>query len=947
MNSPLKDVVTKILQHQARVWSYEDDFDELWALLDGHSCDVTGKHIILWLRTPRGNCYPVHTDPLVSPIVWAVCAALRREALESLRVTILDLNPAIHGDTVLRDQLSVFREESIPWLKIVPWTELLKDDSEAIWTLFSTPGIGLPAQPNGDVALQELRKTVRLMLTDPAKPDDRHAISNLVGPMILLGHQPTVLGEKGASGGNTAADHLAALDTVLEVCGLIRARRTEASGAKQKAPFHLANFCQWVRDNGSIEFILVDDQFRNGWGQVVCDMLGASLVSPTEKLNLTTIGRGCDGALTVSASESAEFIVSELEKPGPSDRRFNLRLGSDADHQVLFLDLRLYAGKPVHEEAKFFRKIAAIARARFCNHADLPWPGFSPEELDRLDSWLKVAVEGGNSDRSDSIYLEVLTLLPRVLALSDLSLPIVIFSSTTQRRITVCLQDYQNIIVEFAKPAVHGYNSHDLVAQTYANFEASIERCLRPCKARTLCRNVLRLAEQADRFTINRRSDKSVVHYELYIDESGSSIVEDDPDTKFDDPGRFTIGGLLVEYAEALGADELHKRMEAQDPPLRWWPNRFADPFLAKSGKPLEELPDGARKRSADEVIEKFLEVAPQNSIGVCLEYRDDGSPQPEDEVEALSEADNRYRRMLCYLLEAVLFDILPEVVVKSNATLSIFVATRVRKAKEFKGGKALLARLMDRFGFDGDLKVSEPYVQTMDDPFVVSILSEIKKRREDKLVAKSEHIRGVVLHYPEKGGGGRTSPKWPNTRHQHYLADIVARGARQFGSQLEWKWSGLFKRGIYNIFDDRLVALTNSARAISRGETSAAVLELQNFDFAAAIPRKSSSWIVINRLRRALLHAFSGMDFIATSVELGRQRAVAQLEAEGDVGSVKFYDIERQFGYIGTDSRDCKFGWRDWRSATQPRRGESVRFVRITRPDLTADRVEWVQSLT
>ena len=948
MNGPLKAALTKILEQKARVWSYEGDFNKLWSMLHDNSLDLTVKHIILWLDTPPGNCYPVNTDPLVSPIVWAVCAAACREVMKSIHVTILDLAPTVHAKTLLKEQVGVFREERIPWLKVVSWTTLLNEDIAGVREALLGIPSGSLVESAGDVAIEQLRDTLRLKLTDPANPDDRHAISNLVGPMILLGRQQTALGGMSALHGTTATDHLAALETVLAACGLIRPRRTEASGAKQEAPLHLANLCEWVRDNGSIEFILVDDQFRNGWGQVVCEMLGASLVSPREKLNLTTIGEGCDGALTVSASASAEFIASELEKPGPSDRRFNLRFGSGADHQVLLLDLRLYAGKSILEEARFFRKIADIARARFSNHAGLPWQGFGHEELDRLDSWLKVAVEGGSSDRSDSTYLEVLTLLPRVLALSDLSLPIVIFSSTTQRKIAACLQNYRNVIAEFAKPAVHGYISCDLVAKAHSDFQSVVERSLALCKARNLCGKVLDAAKQADRYHINRRSQPAVVHYELYLDESGSSIVEGDPDTRPDGKGPFTIGGLLVEYTEALGPDVLHERMEAQDPPLRWWPKTIGDSFLAKSGAKHEELVEGAQVRSGNAVIKKFLEVAPRNSvIGVCLEHRDDGATQPEDEIEAVTEADNRYRRMLSYLLEAVLFDLLPEVAANNAATLSVFVATRVRKSKEFLGGVALLARLMDRYGFEGDLRAKDPYVQTMDEPFIVSILSEILKRREDKLVVKNEHIRGVVLHYPKKEAFGRNAPKWPHTRHQHYLADIIARTAHRRGPQLQDDWSEIFKRGMYNVLDDGLVAATNSARYISRGEISEALLEFHNFDFNASIPKTSSLWLVLRRLRNALFKEFSGSDFINTSEQLGRQRAFSRRETEGEVGSIAYYDFIKRFGVIEARGKGCTFLWRDWRSATPPNRGESVRFIRIDRPDLPRDRVEWVASST
>ena len=218
MNSPLKHALQHILKDQARVWSYEEDFDELWAFLDGDSRGTMGTQVILWLRTPQGNCDPINTGPLVSPIAWAVCAASRAGALQSFRVTIVDLASVDHAEVPLRDQIGLYREESIPWLKFVSWAELLKDSVVAVReALLGTPDSRSLDHPAGDVALKQLRQTLRLKLTDPTTPDDRHAISNLIGPIILLGDRPAAPFKDGAKGPSAVADHLTALHTILGV----------------------------------------------------------------------------------------------------------------------------------------------------------------------------------------------------------------------------------------------------------------------------------------------------------------------------------------------------------------------------------------------------------------------------------------------------------------------------------------------------------------------------------------------------------------------------------------------------------------------------------------------------------------------------------------------------------------------------------------------------------
>src|SRR5262249_54164142 len=161
------------------------------------------------------------------------------------------------------------------------------------------------------------------------------------------------------------------------------------------------------------EFILIDDQCENGWGQVLCKMLGASAVSAQPE-GSSELGEGCEGRLRVSFSRSPDLLLSHIDKARSGGQSFRVRLGSKCDHQILCLDLRLFSNKTLEEEVIFFERLIRIARERFCHPVGLPWPGFAEAELDRIHQWINSVLNGQQRGRSDSRYLEALTLLPRI-----------------------------------------------------------------------------------------------------------------------------------------------------------------------------------------------------------------------------------------------------------------------------------------------------------------------------------------------------------------------------------------------------------------------------------------------------------------------------------------------------------------------------------------------------
>ena len=229
------------------------------------------------------------------------------------------------------------------------------------------------------------------------------------------------------------------------------------------------------------------------------------------------------GEVDIYVSHDPTWLIERLKlEDHESDKRFRLSLLEPADHanDVLLLDLRLFSGEADRELA-FIKKLLPLCEKLTQDaHA---WPGFAMSELQDIEQWSKSVLEHKSGGRKDRTYLVALTLLPRLLALSDLSLPIIICSSTTQRIVTEKLKPYGNIITSFAKPALFGYEPSDLVAHTNGSFfQAAVEQAFRICEARSLCRRLLTHAEENP--PAQRNALPWAKHYELYVDESGSFV---------------------------------------------------------------------------------------------------------------------------------------------------------------------------------------------------------------------------------------------------------------------------------------------------------------------------------------------------------------------------------------------------------------------------------------
>lgn len=309
---------------------------------------------------------------------------------------------------------------------------------------------------------------------------------------------------------------------------------------------------------GKLRLLLVDDdQERHDWATFVATCLGFRHSSMGEGGWAWQIGKmQAELFSSDSTAELLETMKASRKEPG------GLRFDTEHDVDVLFLDLRLFERASLTVEATFFLDL--IHELRSINNlnsvAPGDWPGVEESELQRLEDWCKLAIEGSrNATRNDEQYIDSLTLLPRLAAIIDADLPIILFSSTQRRRVTGLLRPYGNIITAFSKPTLQMGLTEQLIDEAFASFERAMLAAIELVYARRLRRLLLR-----EEFSVYWKGhvEKPVEEkadepwsVQLLIDESGEK--------------KLTVGGFLAVYPPGVSPREVNEEIYRRYPAIR------------------------------------------------------------------------------------------------------------------------------------------------------------------------------------------------------------------------------------------------------------------------------------------------------------------------------------------------------------------------------------------
>jgi hypothetical protein len=653
-----------------RVVSYSADFEFLWSV-GSHSgagfravVPLAASHlVVLWDAMPPGSG-SVNVARHLTPLDWAVsfaCSAADRGAPE-LRVWVID-RAAGRPLTWFDDIRSLLGPGNVPGL---PWVRVLSQSDSVGPVLAGVAGIDPPvtlaaalADPANAPRFERLRWLWRCGLTATA-PEDRHALSNLLGPLLVLGADGRPADERAA--------HRLAADLGLTDPALAPGQ----PWVDWARPEWKSLLDQLNTGGAPLRALLVDDAaFTLRWAEVLCAALGAKPPgTPGAPGEVVRVGTA--PGLEVYATDSAAAFAERFHEgrgrfgagflAGPGDP------GSKLPLDVLFLDLRLHQAGVRADEAASFE--AAVDLARRVGGSP-GWPPITDGELNSVGEWVALVDDGDPRATDDHPgYLRGLSLLARAVALADPTLPVVLFTSTRRRNLMTLFEPYRTILGGWEKP---GLATGSQVADARDRFGEVFGRALRLAAARRAVRRILDDPPPVVAPPAGGAGEDWVV--EVLLDETGGTpLVPGAPARAGGPKPGLTVGGLVVCYPAARAAEVEAKAGEV----YALFANRWGE-----SAKRLIRNGSTALLKDLDVLVKGFGGALVPVWL-TCNEF--DSRLDSADALRNLRHADNLHRDMTRTAIELGLFWVAPALVPAGAAsvTADVRAATRRRRLAEF-----------------------------------------------------------------------------------------------------------------------------------------------------------------------------------------------------------------------------------------------------------------------
>lgn len=811
--------------------SYGENFDALWELnnfrFDSHNI------ILVWDR-PRSkfNIGSIDIAEFLTPLSWSICAIQKHP---DLRIAILDLYPHHHAnDRVFNFYISLLPEKR-------PFVLLTIADF--------IPGLIRFAQESFKQAvptnmLDIIAKHIRMLLTERSDESNVHAIANIIGPLALMGNRLS----------ENSQIYSKPMLCLFESLGLIKIepRRLEANGDSPEGPEHTLGIKAHPSQSDfsidtrfPIRALLVDDQETRGWSEWVASMLISHRnICLESSANPNVLSNYLSEIISKPAFQNISCFNFRLNFP--SMLKAQPHVGTTFAETILLLDLRLFSEKHIEDEAAWLEKTILPLCSRWIESTSAIAPeksrSFFSSELERVAEWCRRPI------KNSLAHLIALTLLPRLIALVDYSLPIVLFSNTSQRRIIDLLKSYKNIFTDFVKPQFLGLDNANIIAEAEHGFHTALEKAIAWVKVRRFCHRILDNAALTEARPLREACPQQEVfrYIELFIDESDWNKKNH----------VFNVGGCFAVFEDEASMDLARFKADTYDDELvrnglRFFFDRNVGSTRTDTIKIKKNSPS---LRSSIELVDKIH--AP--SIMGCLRLSvTQNELAYSDYLFDSLQADNRFHRALEGLIELFLCLSLPALFKKGcinkNISISIFPATRVvRIDDEDKRRKAMswfgLKSSQDKFLFSFNrsdvypivTRIIETHNLLMDFHRLLAIQLPYKgepismpeyfycpKCQTSISISKGDQIQedGIMV-LKVNGEEERIScicPRSafrPDYRALHYFADDLL---RHFPDTKESRYSAvvgnLINGEFDDILDDHLKKLIRSSRRLDQGD--------------------------------------------------------------------------------------------------------------------------------
>lgn len=662
------------VEGKSSVWDYAnpEHFSSLWKSLEVESVKNANRVLILWSQTPPDkSLFPVSTAEHVSPLHWAACAAKK---CPQIKVCVLDLNPTAHRSQYLYEHYLSCDKGRLPWLRVVQASHL-----------FGSEGINGEFQPDATpVEIEALERRlfpqaerkralvlaghfvdrIRNELTSPQNAENRHAISNIIGPMILRSGR-TLPGETSGvvfiKHGRKSdfppvvrgtVSHRCALNSVLRAAGLMCVQASEdtsGSGTPADSTGWLAlDFeCEQAGFNpAELRITLVDDQWSQGWLAWIKEGLGTTSVE-------------------LQVSPDPLFLLQLLRAAGPESRQFSLSLDvlqnekKSLKQDILLLDLRLFTGNSTAER-EFLIALSAMLDSLSTSGAAGVDRQSARDDLKVVRRRLE-ALGGSGIELSGADHARYVTVLPRLIAQLDFSLPIIIFSSTGQLGVEKQFKNVPSIISDFSKPRHFQGADEDVIPHAENALAGCVARAIGKLRGRRLVQQI-QLRPLAALETARKRC-AGFKHFELYFDESGTSHQDS-----------FLCAAMLIGYKSSgdftYDRDAQCVSQFLQHGDIQLWNEKLSNGRTSVVNQwetKADQLADIIGKRP---VIPFVISRTPQLN-----------EPPNEFDLTHPDSFDSALFDLVELLLEIVVIDVLPVVSEDiTKATLHIYGATRLQK---------------------------------------------------------------------------------------------------------------------------------------------------------------------------------------------------------------------------------------------------------------------------
>lgn len=531
------------------VFSYKRDFPLLWGVdhdgLDGIArslIECRGEtdytFIVVWDGVP--NAEVIAVSHYVSPYDWAAALSLaiydkNRPEPHGLKLRFLILNlPSAPREGFMQRSLFAFHN-ILPWVQgyavCAAGTEWL---AEAALSAGDATALALLRQAvpqhrqDAETLLDDVRDPLRVTTTfhtddDAAermaylgaireawrqeflKPGDRHALANIVGPLLLAAglpndRSPGSIRQRCASLIEATSTARQALTLVLEQLGLLHV--AAAKGASFE-PIGLEKDGGVFGRRKGVRVLLVDDQFALGYQHVLTSvLLGADYDPAQARVEGDLWDYTASDLARIRCASSADSLFVALENLSPVDDWSLPRMLDIPDCDVLLLDLRLWSNDSGQRKTfmdRLVRLYGSLKAKRLSDpHVQAAW-----RAAQRI------------ADGDEASEIQALPLLALLISHYDPSLPIILFSSTHQRDVVEAVADRPNIITCFAKPLLTGYGEEQPPATLIRELIKAVRRALDLHEARIVWERISKVAwtKRNPAFTMMHKSGYTPYNY--------------------------------------------------------------------------------------------------------------------------------------------------------------------------------------------------------------------------------------------------------------------------------------------------------------------------------------------------------------------------------------------------------------------------------------------------